>query len=136
MLHVIAIDPGVNTGVVLLEDEYMMGQPMISVVLSVTDDAPYDFLKALLIDMLNVDVVCEESPKRGHQVEATQRVEELVRQHARRLTWIRPSQWKGHPKASIEELDSDRLTTKHEQDAASLGAWFLRTQRSNLNAPV
>lgn len=120
---VLAIDPGMNTGVSLVDGS---GE----VVRSFTCQSPFlplrEFLKGL---DSNIEVVAERGTEfGGHGKALIQQVEEIVRTLCPQVSWVTPSQWKSSPQARRGVPSG---LTKHEGDATRMGRWFQSTRRSH-----
>lgn len=118
-MYLISIDPGPSTGIAEFEGS--------DVVATTTTQEPHDLLRQRL-RVLNrehpgLTVVCEQGPKIRHYADACAEVEAIVRQEADAIYWVRPSQWKPHPSAKLEE--DDPIQTRHERDAVKLGRYFI-----------
>lgn len=128
MGYVLAVDPGVNTGVVLLSTS--------AVAWAITCQAPFEELQSALRTYVDIPVVCERAPSvHRHEADTYDRVTTLVDTHPD-VTYLTPSQWKGHPSSRLTSKDRQKLTTKHEKEAASLGRRFLAIRRTNECSPV
>lgn len=112
----IAIDPGLRTGVAVFSGD--------DVIMVTTTESPHEELRDIVRGQ---EVVCEQGPVNRLQAAMCEEVEAIVRQEAAHHYWIRPSDWKGHPSAVVQE--SDGCSTKHEREAVSLGRCWYRIHR-------
>lgn len=122
-MYVLAVDPGVSTGVVLLTES--------SIAWAVTCTSPWDELKSALVTYASIPVVCERAPTvHRHEADTYDRVTGMVDGHPD-VTYLTPSQWKGHPSSRLAAEDLSSLKTKHEKEAASLGRRLLAMRREH-----
>lgn len=120
-VYVLAIDPGVSTGIVLLSAH--------SVAWAVTCQAPYAELRGALRGYPDAPRVCEKAPTvHRHEAETYDEVTSLLDGD---VTYLTPSQWKGHPSSRLSADDLEELQTKHEKEAAGLGRRFLAMRRTH-----
>lgn len=125
MLSLIAIDPGLSTGVA----QFGSKGELLS---SFTSTPPNDRLRLFLQVVPDAVIVCEQGPSFSRrQQEACEPVEALVRASPPDVHWIRPTTWKPSPAAKL--LSSDNPSTKHEKDAIRLGRWFLEHRKELLD---
>lgn len=118
-MYVLAIDPGVSTGVVLLST--------CRVAWAITSDGQYEALRGALRTYPGVPRVCEAAPSvHRHEAETYDHVVSLIDGD---VTFLTPSQWKGHPSSRLSAVDLKKLKTKHEKEAAGLGRRFLSMRR-------
>lgn len=126
MLYLLAIDPGVETGIALLSGEG-------TIVWTLTTRSPHSGLSNALNQYHDASVVIEEAPLRGHYKHAFLEVRAIVEHNAanyeRSLAWVLPSHWKGSPRSRLDPAAKAMCTTKHEREAVGLGRWYL-SQRS------
>ena len=124
-MYTLAVDPGVHTGVALLN-------PQGDVVWTLTCEDPYDELTAALREYQDAELATEPAPPTRHYQEVYATVFGLVTQEAgdRTVHLIRPSEWKNHPFCN---LLSTKFATKHEAEAVGIGrALTLRRQRGEI----
>lgn len=122
-MYVLAVDPGVHTGVALLTAD--------DVVWAETFMAPYEDLGSTLSYYSGTPCVCEEAPTvHKHEADTYDRVTSIVKEHPD-VTFLSPSQWKGHPSTRLSASDKAACRTKHEREAACLGRRFLAMRRSD-----
>jgi hypothetical protein len=125
--HLLVIDPGLRTGLAFFKD----GTPEWSL----TSEPPHDLVTKMIEGLQDahttLEVVCEEGPvNHRRQAQACEPVERIVRHTAKIIHWVRPSEWKRHPSARIE--DGDNPQSRHERDVLRIGRWFLATRASEL----
>lgn len=113
----VAIDPGLDTGVAIFHDDDSC--------ISFTTRAPHDRLRTFLERLdESTEVVCEKGPtNHRRQAAACAPVEAQVSELPNTIHWVRPTDWKPHPRAVL--LPSDEPGTKHERDVTRMGRWFL-----------
>lgn len=124
-MYVLAVDPGLNTGVALLtESDIVWAQT-----LRVPEEC--GALIAALRNYADTPCVCEEAPSlHAHEGHTYKHVLEIVNRH-QNVTFLTPSQWKGHPSTRLSKADKETCWTKHEREAAGLGRRFLAMRRSD-----
>lgn len=118
--RILAIDPGVTTGIAALVDGEIAQVNECS--------SPFDMLRnAIRITNPEV-VVCEQGPsfERHHRV-VLEQVERIVQEEAENIVWVKPSQWKGTPPSQGPAIEG----SQHMKDAAALARWYYNTQGSN-----
>lgn len=126
--HLVVIDPGLGTGMAYFRDG--------KAIWCITTSPPHTDLAKRLRKMQEtvptLEVVCEQGPtNHRRQAEACAPVEHMVRDEAKVLHWVRPSDWKKHPKAVVRPEDP-MPRTRHERDVLRIGRWFLATRLSSL----
>ena len=120
-MYLLAIDPGVETGVALLGEDG-------SIIWTVTAEGPdYPELTSALGHYPDARLAMEDSPDTRHHQETFVRVKTLVEADGRPVAYVRPSQWKNHPAARVPE----DLESKHEREAVGIGRWHLSQLRSS-----
>lgn len=127
----VVVDPGLSTGVAYFEGNL--------VVENFTTSAPHtqleSYLRAIKEQNGTLEVLCEQGPtNHRRQADACVPVETIVKQEADVIHWVRPSDWKGHPAATLRA--SDRPATRHERDVLRMGRWFLATRSGSLVFPT
>lgn len=113
-----SIDPGEATGVAMFRGSRLA--------LCLTVDGPRSLriLRRLMDEHPEADYVLEAQNHRGKNPTAGDAVRELVRRLARtEVHTLRPTDWKGHPKAVL--LSTDNTGSRHERDAVKMGRRFL-----------
>ena len=110
----VSIDPGVTTGIARFENGELE--------FTVASRHPHEDLREQLLDMDPDYIVVERGPTQRRQPEACVLVEQLVIElYGKSINWIRPSEWKGHPKSRLSDRERHKTGTIHEHDAASMG---------------
>lgn len=124
----IAVDPGESTGVAVLDGEVVLATMTVS--------EPFGPLRNVLRDFFQFEVVCEQPPPNPpHNLDVMVRVLSVVQEEVSRVAYVRPSQWKGHPAATL--MESDTCRSIHEKDALRLARWYSYQRRHNvLDAPL
>lgn len=122
-MRILAFDPGELTGVAVLDDTgWRMG-------LTVKADELSDMLFSCLIKLARPDViVIEGSPTHNPHVgslEANFRINRWFSTAGYPVEKVNPGQWKGMVKAS-------KVSGQHQNDAASMAAWYYRTRLVNV----
>lgn len=139
-MYILAVDPGVETGIALLNPE---GE----VVWTMTSRAPYEELKSALSQYCKppyTTVSNDEYGKETSQAELAAEVAPSTRHYqdvhsmvsdcfaGLQVHWIRPSEWKSHPFCKVTVSDYD---TKHEAEAIGIGrAYLLRRNREQTDS--
>lgn len=119
----LAIDPGVTTGVALIDEEGTVVDTW-----AIRDVASIEYVLVTVHDDYPSTQVIAEAPPQyaGHYRSHTQDVEMVVKRHFPDVEWVPPGQWKGHP--ATRPTSELRGLTQHEKDAVGLARWF-RTNR-------
>jgi len=112
--RVLAIDPGVKTGIALLVDGRVAATSIAC--------APWDGLRNAIRLMDATDVVCESGPvfSRHHRA-VLEEVERVVREEAEDVQWVQPAQWKNTPASRGENPTGISV---HEKDACAIARWY------------
>lgn len=124
-MYVLAIDPGNHTGVALVTEN--------DVVWTESFEVPREGhgLLGTIRSYENTPCVCEEAPSlHAHEAHAYNQVLEIVRRHPD-VTYLTPSQWKGHPSSRLSADDKRACRTKHEREAVALARRFLAMRRTD-----
>lgn len=125
-MYILAVDPGVQTGMALLN-------PLGEVVWTGVSEAPYEGLKNALLHYRvakihpthNAELAAEVAPSTRHYQDVHSQVSDCFA--GCEVHWIRPSEWKSHPFCKVPVSDYD---TKHEAEAIGIGrAYLLRRKR-------
>lgn len=120
-MYLLAIDPGVETGVALLTEDGL-------IIWTVTAEGPdYPELTSALKTYADAETVMEDAPDTRHHQDTFKRVKSLVEADGRAVAFVRPSQWKSHPAARVTE----EFETKHEGEAVGIGRWHLSQRRDD-----
>lgn len=124
-MYVLAVDPGVHTGIVLAtRQDIVWAQTLL-----IPDNT--DELLSTVKNYSDTPCVSEEAPSlHAHESHVYGQVLEILRAHPD-VTFLTPSQWKGHPSARLSASDKAVCRSKHEREAAGLGRRFLAMRRSN-----
>lgn len=124
-MYVLAIDPGNLTGVALVTEQDVVWAQTLPIPKHAID------LLSTIKHYYKTPCVCEEAPSlHAHEQHVYGQVLEIVRGHPN-VTFLTPSQWKGHPSTRLSASDKAVCRTKHEREAAGLGRRFLAMRRSN-----
>lgn len=111
---ILAIDPGVTTGVAYMENGVVLWTD-VSV-------APWTLLRLQVRRFRRGKVVAEKGPSflRHHQ-EAINRVERILEEEAENVEWVLPAQWKNTPPVKAATFTGE---SQHEKDAEGIAHWF------------
>jgi hypothetical protein len=120
--RIIAFDPGVTTGVAVLDSKGNIINTM-----AVNERLVVGNAKRLRRKYHDVKVVIEQGPLWRSDSQLTRTVEGELRNIFPDAVLIPPNRWKGHPAAKCTE----RMNTTHERDAVRLGRWFLARSNDN-----
>lgn len=124
---ILAIDPGVTTGIALLSETGDVIQSC---------EADLDNLRQILRDMMciyrpTVVVVDKIFPSpAGKLSRLLRRVESIVELECGRVEWISSGTWKPMTKC---KLQFRQFSSRHVQDAVKLGLWRLANGGSKCN---
>lgn len=131
MQTVVAVDPGVTTGVAVLRS--FKGQTRVE--RTFVSRYPHEGLGEQLLNVNADYIVAERGPSRRRQPEACLIVEQILYElFPDRVEWVRPAEWKGHPRSALPPGVYPR--TLHERDACGMGLFALwRAWVSSLKAP-
>jgi len=115
-LRILAFDPGMTTGVAVLDSKG-------NIVSTVALDERLVVGKAKRLKRMYKDtaVVIETGPLWRSDSTLTRTVEGELLSIFPDASLVPPNRWKNHPAAKCTE----KLTTTHERDAVRLGRWFL-----------
>jgi predicted RNase H-like nuclease (RuvC/YqgF family) len=128
---VISFDPGVSTGVAVID--LLDGSLLYSSVVQGDPERIEEEITHLKDEFPHAQVVAEKPPVlAGNYRQHIQQIEERIRASFENVEWVRPSQWKGHPASRVADLTGK---TQHEKDAVALARWFRRTRRNGGNKP-
>lgn len=119
---IISFDPGVTTGIAVLDED---GTPLETY--AVATNEVEEFAKWAVETYPDADAIIESPPEWGGNMRpVTQGVEETLKRYFPDAVWAYPGQWKGHPATRPDS--SLRGKTQHEKDAVGLGRWFKATR--------
>lgn len=132
---VIAIDPGITTGVAVLDDD---GD--VSYTYTLRGSAE-DVVSNLLVEASTIfdapvtgeDIVIEQGPS-VRQIPYLDDLDARLRIAFPCATWMRPTEWKDYPGAK-DPLGSYVAVSQHARDAARMGRVYLRKDGRASNAP-
>jgi predicted RNase H-like nuclease (RuvC/YqgF family) len=121
-LRVIAFDPGVTTGVAVVD-----GNGNIRYTAALDERLVKSKAKQLRHKHKNALVIIEVGPIWRNDNPLTRTVESEIFSIFPEAELVTPNLWKRHPAAKCTE----KLTTTHERDAVRLGRWFLARRVTN-----
>lgn len=126
-MYILAVDPGVQTGIALLNGEG-------DIVWTQVSEAPFREVRAALKQYVrqdNAELAAEAAPATRHYQDVHAQVSALFA--GLTVHWIKPSEWKNHPFCKVPVSDFD---TKHEAEAVGIGRAYLLKRRRNDPSPV
>lgn len=129
-MRLAVIDPGESTGVAVFTLRRLSPQLVTSALIDHFTVGQDEYGLGMIRDKIREadEVLAEEGPLRRHSPRACIRVEQVIRDaaHEKPVHWIRPTEWKPHPAASLEPQDEPQ--TIHESDVIRMGRWFINTR--------
>jgi predicted RNase H-like nuclease (RuvC/YqgF family) len=113
---VIAFDPGVTTGIAIVN-----ARNKVLYTAAINERMVTFAAKRLRRKFKEAPVAIETGPLWRTNSNLTRNIEQELREVFPSATLVRPSQWKRHPAAKC----SEKLVTTHERDAVRLARWFI-----------